>query len=548
MGKLLRPLAFIAAIALQFIPGVGQILGSVLGSFLFAATTAALLAYANSGGGRNLAQSQLSRLSLSFNPETPRKIVFGETAFATDVIYQEASGDDQEFISLVIACAAHEVHSFDTIWTEDKPLWSSGSGLATEFAYYATIVTQTKGTRLNGITINDGARWNHDCTLTGVAYLFIRIKRTGVDSKVESPFAAGLKPRMTIIGKGAKVYDPRRDTTVGGSGSHRADNQATWQYLDGATTLGTNPALQALSYMLGYKEGGVVSVGIGIPPVRLAMADWIAAANICDEAISLSGGGTQKRYETSGIFTDDDDPREVLAAICVHMNATLRDTGGKIGIRMAVNDFGGTLLEFTEDDVLGSHNWEPFSSLSAGYNIVRGRWVDPSNASLFQQVPYPAQSVASEDGVNRPLPLDLPLIQDATRAQRVARQVLMRGQFAGTFTADFGPRAWACEVGQPVRFTFPAIGAVSKLFRVIAQEIKIVNSGEDAASFCTMTLQEDDASVYAWTGTDAQPVPAAIAPVVLSRLQFAHCIGRDGSRRHSRMGWRHWNGQAGGWR
>ncbi|MGK3946306.1 hypothetical protein ABK046_49130, partial [Streptomyces caeruleatus] len=51
---------------------------------------------------------------------------------------------------------------------------------------------------------------------------------------------------------GAPLYDPRKDSTVGGSGSHRINDIATWEYTNG---VGTNPALQILALKIGFKWG-----------------------------------------------------------------------------------------------------------------------------------------------------------------------------------------------------------------------------------------------------------------------------------------------------
>jgi hypothetical protein len=530
MGKVLKPLLLVAAVAINVIPGVGQALSTVafsalgtgfvsagvaaaVGTGLTLAASAGLAAAAGAfNRGKALSTSSLSRLALSFSADTPRKIVFGETAMNTDMLYQEASGTDQEFIDVIIAAAAHKVDAFTEIYSEDKLMWSAAGGITATYTGYLTVDLVTEGTRTNGIPINGGTIWNADCTLTGCAYLKLRVKRTGASSKADSPFAAGIPSRMTIVGRGMPVYDPRRDSTAGGSGPHRANNQATWQYADGGTPLGNNPALQALTFLLGWKVGGVLSVGAGLPVARLAMADWIAAANVCDEIVTLPGG-SQRRYETHGVFSDDDAPAAVVDALCRHMNANLRDTGGRIGIRMAINDTGGSLVEFTEDDLQGGYDWQPCAALQDSYNVVRGKWTDPSTASLYQMPPYPAQSVASPDGIDRPLPLDLPMVQNAGRAQMIAQQVLKRGQVKGTFTADFGPRAWACEVGQPVRLTLPAIGAASKLFRVVSQELKVIGVDADAQAVCPMTLIEEDPGIYAITSGDITAVPAAVAAV-----------------------------------
>jgi hypothetical protein len=80
---------------------------------------------------------------------------------------------------------------------------------------------------------------------------------------------------MTIRGKGAKVYDPRLDSTVtGGSGSQRAATQSTWAWDDNASR---NPALQLLWFLLGWKINSKLALGMGLPPARIDLPSFITA-------------------------------------------------------------------------------------------------------------------------------------------------------------------------------------------------------------------------------------------------------------------------------
>jgi hypothetical protein len=528
MGKVLKPLAVVAAIAVNVIPGAGQALSfalfSAAGAGFVSATVASIAAFAITAGitalgasalsgMRSARQNALGRLNLSFSADTPRKLWLGTTAGNTDVLYQEASGTDQEFIDIIIATSAHGIDGYESLYIEDKLAWTAAGGAQGIYVGYLTGTFVELGTTGGGVVINGGAKWGANSSLTGCSYLHLRIRRSGLTSRADSPFVSGLPGRMTIIGRGMRVYDPRRDTTVGGSGAQRANDQATWAFTDGSTSMGNNPALQLLTYMIGYRIGGVLSVGMGVPIERINMADFIAAANVCDEDVTLAAGGTQKRYQAAGVFTDADSPSDVLSALCASMNAKVRDTGGRIGLRMMINDTAGTLVEFGPDDMLSEYEWNPQAALNESFNVVRGSFVDPSTASLYQLAPYGERRVTSPDGIDRFFPLDLPLVQDGIRAQRIAEQVLQRGQIRGEFTCDFGLRALACEEGQPVRLTLGALGFSSKLFRVKSQELKIIRSEDDARAFCRMTLIEEDPAIYAWGTGDEEAIPAAVAAV-----------------------------------
>jgi hypothetical protein len=490
-----------------------------LGSALLAVGAGAILSGVASAFVSKPSAAQLGRLQLSFNPGASRKIVFGTTAMATDLIYAEPSGTDQLDLNYVIVLAAHKVTSVDSIYLDDKLFWTAAGGLQGDFAGFGGVAVREEGSAANALNVGTGSVWTSaNCRLTGCAYIYVQLYRKGSNKKSESPFAGGVTTSWKIVGKGIPVYDPRRDSTRGGSGSHRADNQATWQFADGATELGQNPALQALTFLLGWRIGSQVSVGVGYPVDRIDYADWIAAANVCDESVSLSSG-SHRRYETAGLFSDEDSPRDVLASLLIHMNAELRDVNGKLGVRVATYDFSGTLPAFTADDVLGAYSWSGFSALTETFDVVRGNYTDPTTASLYQEAAYTQEATGSSDiPGRRVLNLDLPLCQDPIRAQRIARQVLRRELFRSTFTADFGPRMWAYKVGDVINFSFPLLGISNIPFRIVSQSVKVIADEEGAQAFCPTTLQVEDASIYIWTSTDGVNPPGAVAPVSLSYL------------------------------
>lgn len=445
-------------------------------------------------------RSQLSRLNISLDPNTPRKAVMGTTAFPLDLRYHEASGTDQEFIDYIIAVAAHKVASIDEIWFEEKRAWSAVGGVTLTYSGYLTVTTRTEGTAGNAITINSGAVWDSSCRLTGCAYVRLRIKRTGNSKKTESPLVQGLPSRITIIGEGALLYDPRLDSTVpGGSGAHRANDQATWGAYAGSDDY-DNPALQLLWFLLGWKINGKLSIGAGVPPERIDMESFITAANICDEDITLATGGTQKRYRTSGTVSDADNRMEAINTYLACMNGTLRDNGGKLTLSLLKNDLADPVLEFNDGDFLGEFVWDQTGGgLSEGHNVIRGRYVDPSQNSLYQLAEYPEVSLPSPDGIERVMTFDLPFVEDGRRAQRLAKQVLQRHQFRGQLSAEFSAKALGCDVGDIVQVSLEALGFNNKSFRVISKEIR-------PDGRVPLTMLEEDALIYQWDRDDLAPV------------------------------------------
>jgi len=528
VGKALKTIAMVAAVGALIVATGGLALFGTTTAVTLFGVSAGTLTLVSLGAGimatlltpkPKLPPSQISRLNVSLDPSTPRKVVFGTTAMPLDMRYHESSGTDQEYVDYIVALAAHKVSSITEIWFEEKQAWTLAGGVTGTYSGYLTVAVRTEGTAGNYISINGGTKWGSSRRLTGCAYLHLRIKRTGNDKKAESPLANGLPSRITVIGDGALLYDPRKDSTVpGGSGSHRATDQSTWGAYTNADDT-DNPALQLLWWMLGWEINNKLSVGCGVPYTRIDMESFITAANICDENVTLAIGGTQKRYRTSGTASDTDDRLEIINNFLASMNGTLRDNGGKLTLTVMKNDLADYVLSFNENDILGEFDWQQTGGLTENYNVARGRYVDPSPNSLYQMVDYPEVGFASPDGVERVMSVDLPYIEDGRRAQRIAKQILQRNQYRGMLSITFNAKALGCQVGDIVRISLEALGWSNKLFRVVTQEIRF--DGQ-----VPMRLVEENAAIYAWDAEDAAPITPT-APTIYDPLKSPFILGID---------------------
>lgn len=514
MGKVLKAIGIgVLMIGASFLigpAGAFGIQGITSGMVLAAGIASTLSGLAGLAFSPKIPQSQLSRLNVSLDTTTPRKAVFGTTAMPLDLRYHESSGSKQEYVDYIIVTSAHKVASIDSIWFEDKLAWSASGGVTSRYGGYLTVAVRTEGTAANTININGGYKWGSTRRLTGCSYVHIRVRRTGLSNTAESPLVNGLPPRVTIVGNGAPLYDPRRDSTVpGGSGSHRANDQSTWgAYTDPDDC--DNPALQMLWWLLGWKINGILSIGCGVPYNRIDLESFITAANICDEPIALEAGGTQKRYRSSGTSTDADDRMSIINTFLTSMNGTLRDNQGKLTLTVMKNDLADYVLDFDDNDVLDSFEWNQTRGLSDTYNVARGRYVDPSDNSLYQLVDFPEVRIDSPDGIERVMTVDLPYVEDGRRAQRIAKQVLQRNQYRGMFSATFTAKAMGCQVGDVVRLTFGALGWSNKLFRVVGQQI-------DMSGQVPLVLIEENAAIYAWD-KEEKALVTPTAPTVYDPL------------------------------
>lgn len=486
--KVIKPLAVIAATIVA---------GPAAGALVAAGFTVLQAATAKKQKVE-VSPANSDRLSVSIDPRTPRKIIFGRTAMATDLRDQENTGGDQEYLHRFIVCASHAVQSIDEIWFDEEKAWSQTGGVTSKFSGYLALDVCTEGSAAEAVNIS--ARMGSSRRYTGLAYVYLRFKLTGNSKKAESPFSQAVPTRITIRGKGAKVYDPRFDSTVpGGSGPQRANDQTTWAWNDSASR---NPALQLLWYLLGWKINGKLAVGKGMPPARIDLASFVTAANLCDEPVTLAAGGTEPRYRSDGIFSEADSLPTVLENFKAAMNAELDDVDGKIRPTVLHNDLAYPVADFTEDDILGGIRWDQTPPLDQMFNIIRGGFTDPSDKSLYQMVDYPELVIASPDGIDRIETVNYALVQSVSQAQRLAKQRVARMLYAGTFQATFGHRAWKVQKNDIIRLTFKPLGWTNKLFRVAETSVQV--DGQ-----VPMVLREEHEDIYLW---DAEESPA-VQPV-----------------------------------
>lgn len=523
MAKALKTVAVVAGIAALAIVTGGAAVGlgvslatSVAGvsasSLLLASTalstTAALLTKKPS-----VTSAQTDRLFANVTPRAFRKTPLGSTALPVDVRYEEWSGRDQEYCDWIVQHASCAIEAADEIWFDTELAWTASAGAIGKYRGYFSVPNLIlEGTTANAFTFGAG-KWNAaSARLVGCAYARWRFKVTGNSKKAESPFASGLPGRITVIGRGAKLYDPRRDSTVpGGSGPMRADDQSTWRFTaDDGVVIGDNLPLQILRVVLGWRIRNpmtgamLLATGSGVPPRRLRLQSWITSANIADELVNRSAGGQEPRYHGAAVVSEGDDTKQTLDMLCAGCCGRFRDTQGKLALDIAHNDLAAIATDegLLDDDVIGGFTWDPDPGFDGIPNVIRGQYVDATTGSLYQLLDYPEVRIASPDGVDRVRTVDLGAVESPSQAQRIVKQILQRALFNRKFTAPFDIRAWKYPVGSVLPFTFAPLGFVRVPFRVEAQEL-----GQDGV--CNMTLSFEHPAIYAWDRDDAPAVIAA---------------------------------------
>lgn len=490
-----------AALSAGLASGIGVSVGTMMTAAAVLTTAGSLLAPRPKAPA--VSNGIAERLQASINPRANRTFVFGSTAMSTDIRDQEFT-NNQEYLHRFIVAASHRAQAIREIWFDDKLAWTLAGGVQGEFAGYLTVAIRLEGTPANAINIS--SRMGSSRRFTGCAYVHLRYKLTGNSKKAESPFAQSVPSRMTIVGDGIPVYDPRKDSTRGGSGSHRADDQSTWEWHPDAAR---NPPLVLLTWLLGWRirnpSTGVwkLAVGKGLPPARIDFDSFIAAANLCDEPVAKAGGGTEPRYRVDGVISEGDGLETMLDNIKASCNAIVDDLGGRIRIQVLHNDLAVPQGSLTTHDVLGAFTWSQTPPLQDTVNILTGSFTDPSANSLYQLIPLPFElKIPSPDGIDRPQHVPLAFVQSVSQAKRLLVLRLQRALYPGTFQAVFQATAWRFQKGDVIRFSFAPLGWTNKLFRIVDMAVQVDGT-------VPMLLREEHPDNYLADGTDAVSVIAA---------------------------------------
>jgi len=146
----------------------------------------------------------------------------------------------------------------------------------------------------------DDTIWSEDHRGDGIASALLIAADAGKKDQ-SSRFPFGI-PQLSVEVDATPVFDPRA------SGQDWADPD-TWSFA------GNDNAVLQIAWFLTapIKDGGL---GLDFEEAFAGdLAALAAQADVCDEAVSLKGGGTERRYRSCAMYRRSDDPSDVLAAM-----------------------------------------------------------------------------------------------------------------------------------------------------------------------------------------------------------------------------------------
>lgn len=404
-----------------------------------------------------------------------RKIGYGLSVVSGPLAYNNTAGNNNKDLWYVIPLLHGRSEAITALWLDDERIpvadidWTPGSGAGSgsgtgavstslwvgedsttalwcwwALGYDAQPVISALDSAFDDITT--------DFRLRGVTYGVVRLRYT---KKTEKVWENGPPRNIKFEVQARLVYDPRLDSTNGGSGTHRYTDSSTWEY-------STNPILCTIDYLTQF-------VGAD-PATAIRWSDVADAADDCDpDAIipPASPVTNETRFTANGTVSLGSDHIDNLEAILSSCVGKLSHPSDQWRIRSSV--WAASSDSFDEDDLIESFAIQGSRPASSRWNVVRGVFFDPDRNYQPVEFPHVTDStyVTRDGGDEIPKDIELPFTNSRYMAQRIAYRVLHQGNRQVTTEWALNPIATNVVPGQTVDLTHSAPVWSAKDFGVL---------------------------------------------------------------------------------
>ena len=432
----------------------------------------------------------------------PRSIIYGATRTSGVVVYEYTSGTSNNYLWYVIAIAGHQLNAMSDVYFDNDQITtahingSTGQVTGGKYANRAYI-WRILGTDAQTVQADLSAartEWDSNHRGRGVAYLVVRLER---DTAI---YAAGGPQNFFVSVQGRRLYDPRLDSTNGGSGSQRYTDATTWTYSN-------NPALAAADYI----TGGSITYDVATPVTYMGMResptriDWALvanAANICEQTPAIPGSTTQQRYVVAGVLSCNDVHSINLGKIAASMAGQIIPRGGKY--RIYAGAYDAPSLTFTDSDLIGGG----YEILSPGrttlYNAVSPTYVDPvRNYQQVNSAINTSSTYETADGERIVKSVDLMMVDNEYRAQRIGALIQAQSRNLVAVTLYFGINGFKLSSWDTFYLTLIEPAWVNKVFRVIDWQFSPDQPG------VVITAREESSTAYSDPTAGSYAAPGA---------------------------------------
>lgn len=452
-----------------------------IGSFVaMAALTTAVAAVASTLLAGNppsydLGSQLAGQLINKREPAGNARVIYGKTRVGGTVLFMEAKGAKNETMYIVQSIAGHEINAISKVYVNDTEVSLTLSGNA-YIGTYKGSATAVSFNWLLGTTTQSALPFLTDTKASTYQFKGISVLASKLIYSADT-FPQGL-PNITCIVEGKKVFDPRTSTTA----------------------YSNNSALCIRDYLLD------TAYGFGATLAEIDDDSFEEAANICDEDVTLLGGGTEKRYTLNGTFLSAEQPKDVLQKMLTSCGGKLTYAGGKWTLRVA--KYRTPTITVTEDMIAGAVTMQASQSRRDIFNAIKGTYSEPS--ALYQPTSFPPienSAYTSEDGEQIWKDVEYAFTTSSATCQRLSKIELEKARQQITFNVPLKLTGFAIQPSDNVLVDFPRYGWNDKVFEVLTWEFTA--TGENNAPVVNLVLRETASAVYDWSTSDQTAVDFA---------------------------------------
>lgn len=340
----------------------------------------------------------------------------------------------------------------------------------------------------------DERPWLGDMIGRGVAYVI-------ATAEFERHLMTAI-PAFRFEVQGIKLYDPRKDSSVGGNGSHRWGNEATYEWTDNPIVIVYN-ILRGIHYQGEFIWGGTVKLW-GLP-----LSGWMAAMNECDILVQIENGQLEKQFRCGyEIRTLDQDPMDVIEELLKSCNGRISESGGIYSVRVGAPGLPVAFLSDDEFVITKEREFDAFPGLENTFNGVTGTWPSPDAAWEMKDAPqrrFPEYE-AEDEGRILLADVEFNAVPFANQVQRLMMALAKSNRRFRKHIVTLPPWAAVLDPFDVIALTSSKEGYQNKHFEIMG-----IDDQPNVTQVASIT--EVDPSDYDWNA-NRDTLPWSVGPLV----------------------------------
>jgi len=445
----------------------------------------------------------------SNNSQIP--VVYGQRQVGISRVFVESSGTNNTYLYVAgVLCegGGNGIESIDEIYIDDKLVTWSGSLTdgtlrtvsSSDTNFYKDGASLISAQCFYGLDnqsasslLDESTNWDSNYKLSGLAYVAFKF--------TWNQDAFNGLPDVKVTLKGKKIYDPRLDSTKGGSGSHRQDTASTWTYTD-------NSALILLDYLRNTRYGK----GLPNSAFETNYDSFKTAATLCETQVTpYTSGSTIDLFTTNAVIDTSQKVIDNVKELLNPMRAIFTYTQGKY--KLIIEDSGSSALSITKDYIIGGIKILG-EKKNSKYNRVIGTFTNPEKNWQEDIVTFPpyddsslpvadqyATLLAEDNGTKLEGQFDFKNITNPYQAEELCEIILRRSRNALAVELRCTSEALNLTIGDIVDLTYVTGGFSAKPFRVMGLAI-------NSDSTVDLQLTEHQDNFYTWSSKAQAPTIA----------------------------------------